>query len=63
MPSPSVPAEATSNGAAPAEERELAPGEREIGSGMVVREEEHATVPMRIGRSSGNGGRPYPSLR
>jgi ribosomal subunit interface protein len=48
VPSPSVPAEATSNGAAPAEERELAPGEREIGSGLVVREKEHATVPMRI---------------
>jgi ribosomal subunit interface protein len=49
VPSPSVAGDAAaSNGASSAEEHALAPGEREIGSGLVVREKEHAAPPMRI---------------
>ena len=48
VPTPDPVPEPTANGSAPAEDSALAPGEREIGSGLVVREKEHAAVPMRI---------------
>lgn len=47
-PVPNQPGEVSSNGAAPAEDRELEPGERDLGGGLVVREKEHAAIPMRI---------------